>query len=155
MPITPLHFGCLPLLNRVLRPRVSAAAFVLANLATDMAVVLQLYAPAIGALVMPTTPGTLHGNWPHTFAGALLLGSLVGALRFRSGRWWLGSLLGTLTHVALDMLVHHDMAPFAPLSADNPFYRDWAYHSVSLLLLIGLVLWILDALDAHRKKTAA
>jgi hypothetical protein len=88
----------------------------------------------------------LHG-WTHTFAGATGIGIvavLVGrpVCQFLLDRWtpvpgsgflaWLrgprrigwpaafaGAFIGTYSHILLDSVMHRDMAPFAPVSAEN------------------------------------
>lgn len=154
MPITPLHFGLLPVINRPSRPKISEAAFVLANIVTDIPVVLHVLGqefPGFGGSQVFTT---LHGTLSHTFLGALVFGLIVGALGCRSRKWWLGSFLGTLTHVILDMIVHSDVHPFAPISAANPFYVDGAYDVLSLILLVGLTVWVLNCIDSFKRRAA-
>ena len=149
MPITPLHFGIIPLLNRVTRRCMSEGAFVLANVVADIPVVLnvimeekhQMGGPAVGAL---------HDVFSHNFTGVLVLCLVLGALGFKSARWWLGCVLGTLTHVGLDMFVHHDVQPFMPWIAGNPFYIDGAHGALSIVLCVGLAFWALDSRDRHR-----
>jgi membrane-bound metal-dependent hydrolase YbcI (DUF457 family) len=34
-----------------------------------------------------------------------------------------GALVGTVSHVLLDSVMHHDMRPFWPISTANPFLR--------------------------------
>lgn len=147
MPITPLHFGLIPLLNRVTRRRMSEGAFILANIITDIPVVLNVYGEAIQDLGGPSTTGALHDTLTHNFAGALLLGLALGLLGFKSSRWWLGCVLGTLTHVGLDMFVHSDVHPFAPWSSLNPFYFDGAHGLLSVALSVGVAFWILECSD--------
>lgn len=149
MPITPLHFGVIPLLNRVTRRRMSEGAFVLANIVADIPVVLtvimeekhQMGGPAVGAL---------HAVFTHNFTGALATALVLGLLGFKSARWWLGCVLGTLTHVGLDMFVHHDVQPFMPWIAGNPFYMDGAHGALSIVLTLGLAWWFLECWDRRR-----
>jgi membrane-bound metal-dependent hydrolase YbcI (DUF457 family) len=61
----------------------------------------------------------------------------------------MGGLLGAVTHVLLDMVVHSDVAPFCPWSQSNPFYVDGAHGVLSIALTIGLVVWVLDRWDAR------
>ncbi len=150
MPITPLHFGLIPLLNRVTRRRMSEGAFVLANVVADIPVVLQIYMDEARELGAPESVypfHTLHDNFSHHVGGALALGLFLGLLGFKSSRWWLGCLLGTLTHVGLDMFVHHDLQPFAPWYLGNPFYFDGAYMVLSAILMVGTTIWLLQSLD--------
>jgi membrane-bound metal-dependent hydrolase YbcI (DUF457 family) len=43
-------------------------------------------------------------------------------LGVRSWPWVLGALLGCVSHVVLDGMVHPEMQPFAPLIDGNPIY---------------------------------
>jgi membrane-bound metal-dependent hydrolase YbcI (DUF457 family) len=86
---------------------------------------------------------------PVTLVGAVVLGLCVGVLGFKSARWWLGALLGAVNYVLLDMVVHSDVAPLGPWSQSNPFYVDSAHGVLSIVLLIGLVVWVLDWWDAR------
>ncbi len=155
MPITPLHFGLVPLLNRVTPRRMHEGAFVLANVVADIPVVLQIYADRVREWGGPFSEypfHALHDTASHRFGGALLLGLALGLLGFKSLRWWLGCLLGALTHVGLDMFVHHDMQPFAPWYLGNPFYFDGAHALLSLVLTGGVAWWLLELLDRHRQS---
>lgn len=143
MPITPLHFGVIPVINRGLTTKLSAPAFILANVLADLPVVLHLYASKVEQIGGPVVTGTLHETFTHTFLGALVLGVILGLFKFKSKAWWLGCLIGTVSHVTLDMFVHSDVYPFAPLTQWNPFYFDAAHAWLSVLLLTGLVYWVL------------
>ena len=152
MPITPLHFGLIPVLNRVTRRRMNEGAFVLANCVADVPVVLHIYQGELQRLGGPAMEGTLHSVWTHHFAGVLVMSLALGLLGFKSARWWMGCILGGLTHVALDMFVHSDVHPFMPWSEANPFYFDGAYHWFSGVLLLLFVFWLLDSWDAWRQS---
>lgn len=132
MPFTPFHLGPGLLLKSAVG-RMSFGAFTVAQVAIDLEPAYRL---ATG-----TYP--LHG-WTHTLVGASALG--IGAafvsvplLRYVNDRLAeapglprvfsrpttfgavLGGLLGGVTHVLLDMLVHWDVRPlwpFATLTAD-------------------------------------
>ena len=150
MPITPLHFGLLPVINRVTKVKTSAWAFVLANVLTDIPVLLQVYSTKIAELGGPAMKGTLHSGPEHTLAGAVVLGLCVGILGFKSARWWLGSLLGAVSHILLDMFVHTDVLPLGPWYSSNPFYIDGAHGVLSIVLAVGLGWWLLDWWDARK-----
>lgn len=51
---------------------------------------------------------------------------------------WLGALLGTSTHLAMDMFMHSDVRPAWPFRADNPF--------VGMIQVETLQWWALAAL---------
>lgn len=99
----------------------------------------------------PPIVGTLHSVFRHNFLGALAMGLVLGLFGFKSARWWIGCILGALTHVGLDMIVHADVAPVAPWSMANPFFMDGAYGVVSIALMFCLAIWVLDLIDQRRK----
>ncbi len=150
MPITLLHFGLIPLLNRVTRRRMSELGFVLASVAVDIPVVLQVLAQGRHDVSGSWSVGTLHSVFTHNFTGAVGLGLVLGLLRFKSAKWWLGCVLGTLTHVGLDMFVHSDVQPFMPWMAGNPFYMDGAHAVMSIALCFGLAFLVLDFMDSRK-----
>jgi membrane-bound metal-dependent hydrolase YbcI (DUF457 family) len=125
MPITPLHFGLLPVLIRVTKVKPSAWAFVLANVLIDIPVVLRLQVQMIADLGVPPLERTLHSGPEHTLAGAFVLGLCVGLLGLKSERLWLGGLLGAVSHILLDMFVHVTFCPSA-LGTQAPRFTSTA-----------------------------
>lgn len=129
MPVTPFHFGPGAAVHAVAPKHVSFLAFCTANVVVD---VEPLY-------FMLTHQYPLH-RFLHTFVGAavgaLLTVALFAFARWFSRRFWLpnlfkwkelgllpvalGALAGTISHVLLDGVMHRDIRPFAPFSADNP-----------------------------------
>lgn len=111
----------------------------------------------------------LHGP-THTILGALVIGFLVlliapSICNYLLAKWntevicykqhWLvhsgpvsiiavtiGAFVGTLSHVVLDSLVHHDIHPLSPFSQANPFMglvtHDVVYQGCALAGLIGI-----------------
>lgn len=150
MPITPLHLGLLATTSRLKRNAPSVKAFIIANVLADVPVVLNIYAVRVEELGGPALGHTLHATITHTFAGALLLGLVLSLFKIKSPHWWSGCFFGALSHVALDMFVHADVKPFAPLSDWNPFYFEAAHAWLSVFLSIGLVWWILQLLDQRK-----
>ena len=150
MPITPLHFGVIPVINRGLTTKLSTPAFIIANVLADIPVLLHIHASTVAELGGPAVTGTLHETFTHTFLGALVLGLILSLFRFESKAWWLGCLLGTLSHVALDMFVHSDVYPFAPLTKWNPFYFEAAHAWFSVVLSVGVVYWLLLLSDQRK-----
>lgn len=123
MPVTPFHFGPGLLLKATAPRRVSLTAFVLANVVIDVESAVNLMAGR-----MP-----VHGTG-HTFAVALVLGLVVGALVHALARRWkspetalvpalTGGGLGGFMHVLLDGVMHRDMRPFWPFTDANPLLR--------------------------------
>jgi hypothetical protein len=114
----------------------------------------------------------LHGP-SHTILGALLIAALVAWLspplcNFILQRFnqevahykaaWLqepypitriaaltGAFFGTLSHLVLDSLMHHDIHPLAPFSSANPLLdlvsHDGVYRLCAVLGVIGTVAW--------------
>ncbi len=116
MPITPLHFGAALPFQWALRERFSALAFVVANVAMDIQPVL-----ALGFGV----PVAVHG-WTHTLLGASTIAAALTASAWRLPRrraYALGFFVGTLSHVALDSCMHHDVSAFAPFREGKSPHR--------------------------------
>ncbi len=150
MPITPLHFGLLPVINRVTKIKPCAWAFVLANVVLiDIPVVLRLQVQMIADLGGPPLEGSLHSGPEHTLAGGRCSWPVVGLLGFKSARWWLGGMLGAISHILLDMFVHSDVLPFGLWYSSNPFYIDGAHEILSIALVVGLGWWVLAWREGH------
>jgi membrane-bound metal-dependent hydrolase YbcI (DUF457 family) len=128
MPITPFHFGPGALLHAMAPRHVSFIAFCAANVLID---VESLY-----NLVNHRHP--VHAFF-HTYAGATLaalacigafvaLRKLARTLPLPNLFAWqqlslrqvaIGAALGAWSHVALDSLMHADIAPLAPITSEN------------------------------------
>jgi hypothetical protein len=98
----------------------------------------------------------LHG-WTHTIPGALAIGAIAGVIGrpisefvlrlLRIGyppfTWtasFAGAFLGTFSHIALDALMHADIAPWRPFTAANPWYGLLSMEAVYRgCLVVGLV----------------
>jgi hypothetical protein len=135
MPITPLHFGAALPFQWALRERFSALAFVVANVAMDVQPVL-----ALGFGV----PVAVHG-WTHTLLGASTIAAALTASAWRLPRrraYALGFFVGTLSHVALDSCMHHDVAAFAPFREGNLLLARIDFN-ISLVMLPPSALWLL------------
>ena len=145
MPITPLHFGLL-----AVTPKLNTKAFILANVLADIPVLLNMYGNKYQELGGPVAIQAIHETSSHTLMGAMMLGIGLSLLFFWSREWWSGCLIGSLSHVLLDMFVHSDVHPFAPFSNWNPFYFEEAHTYFSLVLSIGLVYWVLRLLDQRK-----
>jgi len=161
VPFTPFHLGAALALKPVLRQHFSVLAFGVTQVAMDVE-------PLVG---MINDWDTLHG-WTHTLGGALLIAAAVavatplGALsRFLQRKadenrlgWlmdvgspsrraaWLGALVGSFSHLALDALIHHDMHPLLPFSRANPLLGRMGHDDVYLLCavaaLAGAAAWV-------------
>lgn len=149
MPFTPFHFGPGALLSVVSPSRVSFLAFCAANVLID---VESLYS-------MLTRQPRIHAFF-HTYVGASLAGLAV-ILIFIPARWiamrlpdqvifrWktlsiaavgLGAMLGAVSHVALDSIMHADITPLAPFSQANGLYRIISLTSLHWLCVASGVL---------------
>jgi hypothetical protein len=117
----------------------------------------------------------LHG-WTHTYVGATLVGTavllLARPLCIRIVRWWnaelahrldwlassngigwgpaaAGAFVGTWSHVALDSIMHLDMAPLRPFAQGNGLLLATDVDSLYLACLAagvaGMAVWIASA----------
>lgn len=135
-----------------------------------MAQVAMDIEPGIGML---TGANVLHGL-SHTILGSLVIAYLVmliapSVCNYLQHRWnkevihykqpWLvqsktlpksavisGAFFGTLSHVALDSLMHHDMHPLMPFSKANPLLglvsHDAVYQLCAIAGVLGAVVWL-------------
>ena len=147
-----------PGLNR----NISVITFGIAQIAMDIE-------PGVGML---TGAAVLHGP-THTILGALVIAYLVTLIapsicNYLLRRWnkevthhklpWLvqpeisktamavGAFFGTLSHVVLDSLMHHDIHPLAPFSQVNPLMglvsHDTVYQLCAIAGVSGAVAWV-------------
>jgi membrane-bound metal-dependent hydrolase YbcI (DUF457 family) len=135
----------------------SVITFGLAQIAMDIE-------PGIGML---TGAEVLHGP-THTILGALVIAYIVTLIApqvstYLLKKWnkevhhyklaWLvqsesvpktalivGAFFGTLSHLALDSLMHHDIQPFSPFSRANPLMGLLTHDAVYQLCSVGAVL---------------
>jgi hypothetical protein len=133
MPITPLHFGAALPFELSLRARFSTMAFVLANVVMDVQPVL-----ALGFGV----PVAVHG-WTHTLPGASLIAAALSLVTWhlpRRAAYATGFFAGTLTHVALDSLMHRDLSPLGPWREGNPIIER-VDVDISVVMIAPTLLW--------------
>ena len=135
MPITPLHAGVLAPINHFFPKKVSSVSFILVSLWLDIEAILYV--------IFEVSGRELHGPVTHSFAGSLAVALIVAIFGFMSLRWVLGALLGAVSHVLLDMLVHAEMQRLAPWRTDNPFYLD-GMVIVSALLVVPTAWFVLQ-----------
>jgi membrane-bound metal-dependent hydrolase YbcI (DUF457 family) len=124
--MTPLHFGVIAPINHFFPGKVSTGSFLLTNLWIDLG--------AISAWIWDhPLPG--HGvGTNHDIMGAAIIFVIIGGLGYRSAAWGWGALLGAVSHILLDALVHSDMVPFDPFLKGNPLYTG-QIELVSAILL--------------------
>jgi len=131
MPITPFHFGPAAFLKALIPRQFSFLIFCYSLVVVDLEVAYHIV-----TLQVP-----LHG-FTHTYLGALVIGifcgvtgpplhSLAVSLSARSAYRSLilstvtlkvslmSALIGTISHVILDSIMHRDMKPFSPVSETN------------------------------------
>lgn len=138
MPITPLHLGVLAPINHWFPKKVNNLSFLLVNLWMDAEAILY---------VLFHVPGReLHGPATHSLLGSLGIAFLVAIWGCASLRWVLGALIGAVSHILLDMLVHSEMQPLDPWIAGNPFYLD-AMVPLSALLVVPTAWFILQSVS--------
>ncbi len=172
MPFTPFHMGAALIAKPAIRQHFSVLVFGVAQVAMDIE-------PMLG---MIWGWPVLHGP-SHTILGALLIALVVAWLapplcnailkKFNTelGHYklhWLqepypitrpaaltGAFFGTLSHVLLDSLIHHDIQPLAPFSNANPLMRlvshDSVYQFCVVLGCIGAALWVVTKWQARAK----
>ncbi len=126
MPMTPWHLGPGLAFKAVAGPRMSLMTFAIAQPVMDVEVIYrilnQLPRPhgvshtVIGAIVVAgvTVGVTVPTVW-------LVSGKTLAWLTWRAA--WCGALLGTLSHVVLDSIMHSDVQPFWPVSQASPLHR--------------------------------
>ena len=163
MPFTPYHMGPGLLVKAILRGSFSLMVFGWTQVLMDVQ-------PLVA---MVTGRGGLHG-FTHTYPGAILIGaaaavtgkpliewslSAVAPARRRPVRitWWvalLSGFLGSVSHVALDSIMHSDVQPFAPVSSSNALLgllSQSALHDVLVYSgVIGMVLYLVVSVIASR-----
>lgn len=135
MPITPLHAGVLAPINHWFPGKVSNLSFWL--------ITLWLDANAIVYFGMGLELGEFHGPGTHSLLGALIGAGIIALFNMVSLAWILGAVLGAVTHILLDMLVHSEMQPLAPWVDSNPFYCD-AMVPLSAVLVVPTAWFILQ-----------
>ena len=163
MPFTPFHMGAALIVKPGLDRNFNVITFGIAQVAMDIE-------PGIGML---TGASVLHGP-THTLIGALLIAWLValvapGICGYLMRKWnkevthyglarWVqaealtrravvtGAFFGTISHVALDSLIHHDIQPLLPFSRSNPLAgwvsHDGVYEACVVAGILGTSLWL-------------
>lgn len=162
MPFTPIHLGVGALGKAALGRNFSFVVFGATQVAMDIEPLLAL----TGVI-----DGQVHGV-THSWPGALVVGMLVWAAWQASARWpgdlfgdWrrippavvmLSAVMGAITHLVLDAMMHADMAialvsvmPDIP-NPDNPARPYRFSESVcAAALIISPVVWGVRALSAR------
>lgn len=166
MPFTPFHMGAALIIKPALNRHFSVIAFGLAQIGMDIE---PAYAMLTGNPVLHGPSHTVPGALAIATMVSLLiliLPALVNPLlnlfnkevtHYRLG--WLaepgpvsrtaiitGAFLGTLTHIALDGMMHLDMHPLAPFTQANPLLQLLSHDTIYLLCTVlgitGGLLWL-------------
>lgn len=165
MPLTPFHMGAALLFKPALGRRMSLGVFAIVQVVIDLEPGWKLAThrwPVHG----PTH--TLLGVLALAIVGTLIGRPACAALYPRLRRWlaspdaatrrWLaeieapswsaascGALLGGLTHLLLDAVIHGDLQPFAPWTAANPLLVEGSFAAMhagcALAGVAGAVAW--------------
>lgn len=155
-----------PALNR----RFSIVTFGIAQVVMDIEPGIRMWASA----------DVLHGP-THSILGALILAFLVMQIapsicNYLVAKWnkevshykqpWLlhsdpvsksavafGALFGTLSHLVLDSLIHHDIHPLSPFLAANPLSdlvtHDGVYQACTIMGVVGIAAWLAAQCTRH------
>lgn len=152
MPVTPFHFGLGAALKAVAPRHVSFLSFAAVNVFIDVESVYNL----------------MHARFPvhaffHTYLGAPLMAGFT-VLLFLLARWcarrfylpnfyhWqqltllqvsIGALLGALSHVVFDSIMHADIRPLHPYSDENVLYEIFPLIYLHLLCVFLGVLGLI------------
>ena len=163
MPFTPFHMGVALIVKPGFNRHFSVMTFGVAQIAMDIE-------PGVRML---TGSDVLHGP-THTILGALVIACLVmlvgrGICSYLLRSWnrevthygllrlvqpetvsksalMSGAFVGTLSHVALDSLIHLDIQPLLPFSRANPLLglvtHDAVYELCAIAAVLGTVAWL-------------
>jgi hypothetical protein len=152
MPFTPFHMGPAALLKAALAQRFSIMVFGVSQVLIDIEPLVRII----------RNDAILHGP-THTVVGALAIAPVAAVIGRTAGnpvldllrsdpdsgftQWSIGpritwavagvsAFIGTLSHVALDSIMHEDMHPLWPFAGPNPLL---AFVSISALHVFCLV----------------
>ena len=162
MPFTPFHVGPAFLLKTAIDKRISVTSFSVSQIVMDIEPLIR----------MIRGDAILHGI-THTYLAALPLGVLSyfitrmflkffiyrsNASTKQANLNWLSlsvstkkcvffsALLGTISHVFFDSIMHFDIRPYAPFSDSNQLYNlisiDELYSLCFWSGIVGIVLWL-------------
>ncbi|MFZ6780158.1 hypothetical protein ACO0LD_25275 [Undibacterium sp. Ji83W] len=158
MPVTPFHFGLGAALKAAAPARFSFLSFAAVNVFIDVESFYNL----------------THGRFPvhaffHTYLGAPLMAGFT-ILLFLLARWcarrfylpnfyrWqqlsllqvsLGAILGALSHVVFDSIMHADIQPLHPFSDENALYE---IIPLMYLHLLCVFLGVLGVIGVYVRK---
>jgi hypothetical protein len=163
MPFTPLHMGPALAIKAIAGRRFSITAFGLTQVMMDIEPLVRMF----------RGDAVLHGP-THTYAGSLVVAAIALPIcawlcphivrgwneLVRSHRQpWLaerdtispsalvaGIVIGALSHVAIDSIMHADMHPYAPFARANPLLGAITIDSLHLVCvatgIVGAIAWV-------------
>lgn len=131
MPITPLHLGVLAPINYFFPNKVSNVSFILVNVWIDLDSILY------GVFGIGDYS---HDYQSHSFLSALVLAFIICLIKPKTMSWYLGAILGGISHIILDMFVHSDMHPFYPIEGNIFYFRLMELIS---FVLLPLFIWFI------------
>lgn len=168
MPITPFHFGPGALIKVVVPRYFSWTLFALANVLIDLEpIVLFLL---IGDPAHP---------WLHTLPGAIAVAVVAAFFGRKPCEWllhwwnrhlspgwqnrlfavepyiprvraWIGALVGTLSHLALDSIMHADVQALWPILSGNPMQGSVSFEVLHAFCVATAVAALIIALLVQR-----
>jgi len=101
-----------------------------------IACLVMLVSPSICSyLLTKWNKEVIHYKWPRLVQSeAVPIAAVI-----------IGALFGTLSHVALDSLMHHDIQPLLPFSTANPLLglvtHDEVYQACAIAGVLGTIAW--------------
>jgi len=157
MPFTPLHLGPPLILGYLLRRHIHWPTLIITSVLVDL--------EPLTILLLNLNTYPVHG-YLHTFASAVLLGSLVGLVvwLFRKyfnhlfslfvlttrdsslSSYMVAGFSGWFIHVLIDSPLYSDIRPLYPLNINPlycPYVSDAIVKSCLYLTLIGVVIYLL------------
>lgn len=168
MPITPFHFGPGALIKAIAPRYFSWTIFALSNVLIDLEpVVLFLF---IGDPAHP---------WLHTLPGAVAVAAVAALFGRKPCEWmlswfnrklapgwqrrlfavepsiprgtaWISALVGTLSHLALDSIMHTDVEALWPILSGNPIQGIISLDALHALCVAAAVAALIIALLVRR-----
>ena len=169
MPITPFHFGPGALFKCAAPQSFSWTVFALANVLIDLEPISLFFltgdpahpwlhtAPgAIGVAVFAAMAGRRPCEWFLRWWNRQLSPAQAKWLgvpdTIDSAAAWAGALVGTISHILLDAIMHSDVRPFWPFVAGNPMQGAIAIETLQWICVVAGVLGV-GALALVKQKS--
>ncbi|MEZ5465747.1 MAG: DUF4184 family protein [Lysobacteraceae bacterium] len=175
MPFTPLHMGPGMAVKVMLGRRFSLVAFGVSQILIDIEPLVRIirgdallhgpthtYLGAIPIAILAMPLAHWLYPWLARFSNHQLSAHRLDWLRVAPKAGWsaiaAGCLVGTLSHVLLDSIMHSDMHPLAPFADGNALLRALSLGALHLGCLvsgiIGVLAWVVwRFLNRHRRAS--